>query len=339
VRLDTANRSLLGLVGASLVSAVWLLCGAAGCVLLSLIVYRVARDGPGALIGDDALLPAAVFLALVGVGAMLGVRSLGRQVASSRRLARRVDELALPAPSVLRETAARTGLSDRLVLVDSAEPFSFVFGAVTPRVAVSRGLYESASPSELEAVLEHERYHVHNLDPLKVVLARSLPATFYYLPVLRDLHLRYIAGRELAADRCAVTACGTRPLAGALFKVVRGPHWPELSTAAAIGGPELLDMRIAQLERGIEPKLGLVTGPRLLISLLGIVALGASFVMAIVLAGGPAAVSAETGMSLQPLDIVLGLGCALPLVAAGWGLHRWLAQRARRGDTPNQARR
>ena len=32
------------------------------------------------------------------------------------------------------------------------------------------------------AVLEHERYHVRNLDPLKVMLARGVPAMFFYLP-------------------------------------------------------------------------------------------------------------------------------------------------------------
>jgi hypothetical protein len=39
---------------------------------------------------------------------------------------------------------------------------------------VSRGLKERASPGEPHAVLEHERYHVYNLDPLKVLLARGL---------------------------------------------------------------------------------------------------------------------------------------------------------------------
>ncbi|MBW3672283.1 MAG: hypothetical protein KY432_11505, partial [Acidobacteria bacterium] len=43
----------------------------------------------------------------------------------------------------------------------------------------------------------------------------------------------------------------------ALLKVVRGPAWPELSTAAAIGGDELLEVRIAQLESGREPRIPL----------------------------------------------------------------------------------
>jgi Zn-dependent protease with chaperone function len=333
VRLDTANRSVLALLAASLLSGVWLLCAAAGCVLLSLIAYRVARDGPGALVGDDALAPAAVFLALVGAGAVLGLRSFARQAGSSGRLAARVRELALPSPQGLVEAAARTGLTGRVVLVDSDEPFSFVYGALAPRVTVSRGLYELTSPLELDAVLEHERYHVRNLDPLKVMLARGLPATFFYLPVLSDLHVRYLAGRELAADRRAVKAHGKQPLAGALFKVVRGPGWPELGTAAAIGGPELLDVRVEQLERGIEPRLGIVTPRRVMLSVIGITVLVGSFVATVGLSGGAAAVADETGMSLDPIGVALALGCALPLAFAGWASYRWLARRAsRKGD-------
>ncbi|MGH2947828.1 MAG: M56 family metallopeptidase [Solirubrobacteraceae bacterium] len=330
MRLDTANRSVLALAAASLISAVWLLCSAAGCVLLALVAYDIARDGPGALVGDDALLPAAVFLALVGTGAILGLRSLARQAAASQRLGCRMDELRLPAPPALHEAAARSGLTGRVLLVDSDDAFSFAYGALSPRVAVSRGLLARASADELDAVLEHERYHVHNLDPLKVVFARGLPAMFFYLPLLQDLHLRYLAGRELAADRRAVEACGRRPLAGALFKVVRGPAWPELSTAAAIGGPELLDLRVAQLERGAEPKLAAVTVRAIVLTALGIAALAASFVATIAFSGGPSAVADATGMGLGAADIALALSCGIPVAAGGWALYRWLSHRARR---------
>jgi len=321
VRLDTANRSLLGLIGASLMAGVWLLCGAAGCVLASLIAYRVAHGD----VSSDALAPAAVFLAVVATGAVLGVRSLARQVASSRRLARRVADLRLPAPPALDEAARRAGLAGRLVLVDSDEPFSFVYGALTPRVVVSRGLCQRTSPRELDAVLEHERYHLYKLDPLKVLLARSLPATFFYLPILRDFDARYMTGRELAADRRAVSAHGTRPLAAALFKVVRGPGWAELGTAAAIGGPELLDVRVAQLERGAEPALAGVSPGRALLSLLALAALGASFAL----------VGAGVGL----VDALMGLACAVPLAGGGWALYHWLSRRTHRPAESGQVAR
>src|SRR5206468_5920895 len=116
----------------------------------------------------------------------------------------------------------------------------------------------------------------------KVMLARALPAAFFYLPALGGLHRRYVAARELAADRRAVDRCGRRPLAGALFKVVRGPAWPELDMAAAIGGPELLDIRVTQLETGTEPTVARPTAFALGASAVGVLALTGLFVASVV---------------------------------------------------------
>jgi Zn-dependent protease with chaperone function len=332
VRLDTGNRSFAALVGVGL-AGLWLVCGAVACVLVSLIAYHVADDGLGALTSDADLWPAFALALFVGGGAALGIWSLRRQIASSRRLAQRVDQLELPLPDDLDRAAGRAGLAGRLVLVDSSEAFSFTYGAVTPWVAISRGLVAATSPRELDAVLEHERYHVRNLDPLKVLLARALPATFFYLPALRELRGRYIAGRELAADRRALESCGRTPLAGALFKVVRGPRWPELGGAAAIGGPELLDVRVAQLETGSEPRIGGVSVTALLLSVIAVAALMAAFVATVVGVGGPDAIARQTGTGLRPTDVALALVCVVPWVVGGFAVYRWLDRRAKQPMT------
>jgi Zn-dependent protease with chaperone function len=301
-------------------------CAAVGCVLVALLASRLQDDG---LAGLGSGWPAIVFIALVGSGAAVGVASVIRQARASHVLARRVHELALPLPDELAWASERTGLKGRVLLVDSAERFSFAYGALAPRVVVSRGLFDAASPSELAAVLQHERYHVRNLDPLKVLLARALPATFYYLPALRSLHARYVAGRELAADRRAIERLGRKPLAGALFKVVRGPAWPELRAAAAIGGPELLDVRLAQLETGREPELAAPTGKLLLVSLAGAALLAGLFVASVISFGGTSAVTRATGVSFGPLDIAGALLCATPWAVGLWLGYRWLSGRTR----------
>jgi Zn-dependent protease with chaperone function len=327
VRLDTGNRSFAALVGAGL-AGLWLVCGAVACVLVSLIAYHVADDGLGALTSGADLWPALALAAFVGAGAAFGIRSLRRQVVSSRRLAQRVAELELPLPGEVDRAARRAGLAGRVVLVDSDEAFSFTYGAATPRVAISHGLVAATSPRELDAVLEHERYHVRNLDPLKVLVARALPATFFYLPALRELRVRYIAGRELAADRRALESCGREPLAGALLKVVRGPRWPELGAAAAIGGPELLDVRVAQLETGSEPQIGGLSITAVLLSGIAVAALTAAFVATVVGVGGPDAVADQTGAGLKPTDVALALLCAVPWVVGGFAVYHWLDRRA-----------
>jgi Peptidase family M48 len=73
-----------------------------------------------------------------------------------------------------------------------------------PRVVVSQGLLERLSDAELRAVLEHEGYHVANLDPLKLVVLR-----------VRD---PYATGSPCAL---AVSGRGELPRSGAVFVLDR----------------------------------------------------------------------------------------------------------------------
>jgi beta-lactamase regulating signal transducer with metallopeptidase domain len=271
-----------------------------------------------------------LFNVLVAVGLALGGRSLARQALAARRLASRVRNLAVALPDDLAHGAAEAELRGRVVLLNSLERFSFVYGALTPRVAVSRGLLEGVSGGELRAVLEHERYHVCNLDPLKAMLVQALSAAFFFLPALDSLRVRYVAARELASDRRAVTVCGRRPLAGALLKVVRGPDWSELEVAAPIGDPELLDVRVAQLETGRQPKLATPSVARATISLLGAALFATSFLTSVSSFGGPSAVEHATGTSASTANLLGGLTCATPFATVGLLAYWIVARRASR---------
>ena len=224
----------------------------------------------------------------------------------------------------------QAGLGGRVVLVDVPESFSLVYGVLTPRVVVSRGLLEGVSDGELRAVLEHERYHVCNLDPLKVVLVRTLAAALFFLPALDSLRVRYVAARELAADRRAVAACGRRHLVGALLKVVRGPQWSELDVTAPIGGAELLTVRAAQLETGVEPRLHALSITRTTLSLVGAALLVAAFLASVSGLGGPVAVHRATGTGLATATLLGSLACTAPFAGAGILAYWLLARRASR---------
>lgn len=317
--MNSGNRSFLLLLGFATGMTVAL--SVAACSLLSLLFYRVAADGT-AVFGAQAwvIAPAAIFLALVALAGVLGIRSLAAQAAASRRLARRIERLKLGRSAKLGEAASAAGLRRRLRLIEADEPFSFTYGAWQPRIVVSTGLLNSSSPPELKAVLVHEHYHVRNMDPLKVVLARALVRSFFFVPLLRELEGRYTAGRELAADRRALGSCGRRPLASALLKAVRGPSWPELSTAAAIGGPELLGVRIAQLEAGGEPPPGRLPRRTLLLSAAGLAVLAASFVAALAGLGGLTAALELSEHESDPaaFGLVMAVGCAAPWLIGGW---------------------
>jgi Zn-dependent protease with chaperone function len=330
MKLDSANRSFLALLSLALLLGMYVLCGAVGSVLMPLVQARVSQEGIAGVLDGGTMLPVLLFIVLVAVGLSFGTRSVVRQVLASRRLARRARGLMLGLPGGLALTASEAGLGGRVVLLDSPERFSFVYGILTPRVAVSRGLLKGVSEDELRAVLEHERYHVCNLDPLKVVLVQALSATFCFLPALDALRARYLAGRELAADRRAVRACGRGPLVSALLKVVRGPDWSELEGVAAIGGSELLDARVAQLESGIQPKLATLSITRVTISLLSAGLFVSTFLASVSSFGGAAAVYRATGTGLTTADMLSGLTCAAPFAGAGLVAYSLIAWRARR---------
>jgi hypothetical protein len=179
-------------------------------------------------------------------------------------------------------------------------------------------------------VIEHERYHVRNLDPLKIVLARSLSAALFFLPALNALRTRYITDCELAADRQAVAQCGERPLAGALTKVIQGPHWYEPSVAAAIGGLDILDVRVVQLETGVEPRPFPIGRRRLALSILSTTLFTTAYLASAYSLGGSAAVYQATGNGLASATILGGLSCAVPFTTLGISLYLLIAMRAHR---------
>jgi beta-lactamase regulating signal transducer with metallopeptidase domain len=276
--------------------AAFVLVGMGACALLGIVGYRVQRDGFDVLAanGNDVR-PALVFLIVVAAGTVAGLWSLRTQLQATRRLQISVEELRIvPSPKLLA-AAKRVGVSRRVDLVDVSEPFSFTHGLGPARIVVSRGLMVSLSDGELDAVLEHERYHVRNLDPLKVFVTRLLAPMLFFLPALRELRSRYIADRELAADRRALRRHGQRQLAGALSKVVGNPAWVQLSPAAALGGGDALEARVCQLETGQPPRAPRFSRGATVLSALGASVLLVAFSVSLFAFGGPSALARICG--------------------------------------------
>lgn len=310
--MDSANRSFFALVGAVLVP--YVLLGMFGCGVLSLAAYRVADNGWSGLDrGGQDLRLAVAFFAVVTAGTVVALLSIRRQLRATRTLAATLASRRLPSPAPVTEAAARAGLAGQVDVVDDAEPFSFTYGVISPRVVVSRALVAALDPDALEAVLHHERYHVRNRDTLKVVVARAACRAFFFLPALGHLQGRYLAGRELAADRRAVREVGRRPLVRALDHVLEQPSWPALGAAATLGGSEFLELRVDQLETGTEPPLARV--PRwswaLTVVTLGVLSAGFVATVAGTVSVSMMGDSAGTGSTLW--GVLGGVACM-----AGW---------------------
>jgi Zn-dependent protease with chaperone function len=322
--MDSPTRNFLGLVGTSAALAAYPVCGFIAYVLVPLVGLS-----PGALahFGPACLLPAIALTVLVATSIGLAARMLARQVSASRRLSRRVRALALPPPPELSVAARASGLDGRVTVVDSPEQLSFVYGIFVPRVAIGRGFLESLTAEELRAALEHERYHVRHLDPLRALLGKALTEAFFLLPALEVLRLRYEAGRELAADRRAERFGGRRALLGALAKALEEPGREPMITAS-LADPGLLDARISRLETGRAPALASIGFQSLLSSALGVCSFLLLLIAAVVGLGGTSALASMAADELSSSGALLGALCAAPVLALV-GLAYWrLAKRA-----------
>lgn len=326
--LDRANRSFLALIGTGVLVCAFAFCGGMAGVLEPMIRARVrAGLGSGGLV---LLLPAALLVAVVAGSTVLGGVTLARQALATTRLSRQVRRLRAPLTAGLLNAAGRTGLTGRVDLVDAAAPFCYVYRAFSPRVVVSRGLLATVSDMELRAVLEHERYHVDNLDPLKLALVEATRSALFMLPMLRPLHRRYLTARELAADRYALDACGRGPLAAALLKVVHEPVGDDSRIVAGIAEPTLLDTRVHQLETGAEPRPATVGSQGLATSILAATALALTFVAAVWGLDAPAGNAAHaTATGVTTAVLTGGALCTIPFAVLAPPAYALVALRAR----------
>jgi hypothetical protein len=321
--MDRAARNFFALLGIGATLGAYAICGFIAYVLIP--AFGVHAGAFAAV----CFLPAIVLTTLLGVAVGRAVRTLRGQASASRRLSRRIQAAALAPSPELRAAAGSTGLDGRVTLIDAAEPFSFVYGVFVPRVAISRGFHERLSAEELGAALEHERYHVRNLDPLRALVGAVLIEAFFLLPSLEVLRARYEAGRELAADRRAERACGPRPLLGALLKALEEPG-REPAISASLADPALLDARVFCLETGQAPPLAVPSFSNLAWSALGAGAFVAVFVAAVIGVGGGAALVGAIADELKASSALFGALCLAPVIGVMALLFWQLSRRARR---------
>jgi Zn-dependent protease with chaperone function len=177
---------------------------------------------------------AAPLLALAVVG--LAVLAAGLRAVVSEALSNRLFRRAMAARSPRRQ--------GDVLIFDEAAVQAFCAGLLRPQVYVSTGALEALQPSELEAVLAHERHHRRRQDPLRIALGRVLARALFFLPVVAQLHARYCAMAELAADDTAIatTPGGSRTLASALLAFGDGGQ-PQSAVGIA---PERVDQMMGR---------------------------------------------------------------------------------------------
>jgi Zn-dependent protease with chaperone function len=195
-----------------------------------------------------------VVLATATIGLVAVLQVAGRAAAGSVAL-RALLRSGRTLPPVIHNASAELGLDGRVDVVAAREPFAVTYALVRPRILVSTALAAALTPAEITAVLAHEREHLRQRDPLRLLATRLLCGWYWYLPAARWLGHRSALRRELAADRAAVGSAGPGVLAGALLKLAALPACPAVAAARPPGEePGSLEARVVQLEDGRPPR-------------------------------------------------------------------------------------
>ncbi|HEY8806136.1 MAG TPA: M56 family metallopeptidase [Candidatus Limnocylindria bacterium] len=209
--------------------------------------FAVATGGAA----DTASIVAVLVLILATFGVALGLISLFRQLLATWSLIRTLLSRRVTLSPRVRDIAAALELSGRIDIVRDVRPFSFCYWFRRPRICLSTGLIKRLDDAELRAVLLHERYHLQQRDPLRLVVARYFAAGLYVVPVVEELVEYYTVQKEVAADQAAVRAMGgVRALASALFKVLPDADDVDLGLLVPVGSLSVTEARIERLVDG-----------------------------------------------------------------------------------------
>ncbi|WP_187274087.1 M56 family metallopeptidase [Paenibacillus sp. N3.4] len=174
-------------------------------------------------------------------------RQLFVSVRSTRRLNRQLD-------------TARTQFYSRkyllqeheLMIIHNVVPIALTLGIIRPRIILSTALLELLEEDELQAVLEHERFHLKHRDPLAIFLLSMLAISMWYIPLYRWVLDKYKIIIEIMADQFALSRIHhVTDLGGALIKMLKQGQAPHTSVSYASFAETSINVRILHI---LEPQ-------------------------------------------------------------------------------------
>jgi len=119
--------------------------------------------------------------------------------------------------------ATRRIRGDDLLVVDHPLPLAYCLPGRARTIIVSTSAVASLTPTELTAVLAHERAHLRGHHHLILAWARAVARGLWFLPDLRRIVTEQARLLEMAADDRAVRATSAPVVAAALLRLVNAP--------------------------------------------------------------------------------------------------------------------
>ena len=221
----TTRAPLLAIV--TYLAAGWSVIAALGLAGLTLAVHATALGGGlsdligacvhrlqatygtpgGATVAGLGLTLAGAVVARTALTAMAHFRTAERQALQHAQTARLVGH---PHPAL------------GAVLVEHAQPTVYCVAGRQPTVILTTGAVQALDPSQLDAVLAHERAHLTGRHHWLLAMARIGREVLPFLPLMRDAEEQVARLVELHADDAATRGRDPRLLATALVVLATG---------------------------------------------------------------------------------------------------------------------
>lgn len=176
----------------------------------------------------------------------VGLGFLTFQIVKTRKFVNSILTQRVKTPKTVRAIAAEIGVSDKVVIVNTNSLNSFCYGLLSPKICLSLKNVKTLTNEELKAVLLHEKYHLINKDPLKVLLSKVAISMFFFVPILRDFHNHYVASKEIHADELVRKTRYYKDLKSALLKTISS-NSPTISGVAFFSNERILEHRVKAL--------------------------------------------------------------------------------------------
>lgn len=167
----------------------------------------------------------------------------------------------------------------KVMVVRHQMPIALTMGFLNPGIVLSTGLIDLLDEEELDALLQHERFHLISKDPLTAFLLSLSASVLWYVPILKWIFKQYKTAREVLADAYAIRETGRLDsLSSALLKLVRVNQAKPYSFTYASFAETSINYRIQHLINPEAPLKHRLPVLQLTISLLVVLGLTALFI-------------------------------------------------------------
>lgn len=177
---------------------------------------------------------------------IMGLLILSIQIIKTNGFLKKTFKKKISLPSKLLSVATIYGMEDKITVITDTRYISFCYGFLKPRICLSTSLIKNLTQEELGAVLLHERYHLKNFDPLRIILSKTVSHVLFFIPTLKDIERHYTFSKEVAADGEVINSDKKRYLISALSKFL-SPKAISFNGVAAFAVSEDLERRLVYL--------------------------------------------------------------------------------------------